>query len=70
MSSGLYQAYWLNLMDPWYTSIWEQTHCSAKQGAIVKRELGTMSIALDLPKDIAQYKKRFEDYSDECICCT
>ena len=41
------------------------------QGASIKKELATMSVALDLPKDhalrttIEQYKKRFEDYSDE-----
>ncbi|CAL1155273.1 unnamed protein product, partial [Cladocopium goreaui] len=39
--------------------------------ATIKKELATMSLALDLPKDhglrvtIAQYKQRFEDYSDE-----
>jgi hypothetical protein len=40
-------------------------------GTTIRKELGTMSVALDLPKDhalrttIEQYKKRFEEYSDE-----
>ena len=44
-----------------------------RRGATIKKELATMSLALDLPKDhglrvtIAQYKQRFEDYSDEYL---
>ena len=41
------------------------------RGTTIRKELATMSVALDLPKDhalrttIEKYKKRFEEYSDE-----
>jgi hypothetical protein len=45
-------------------------------GNTIKKELATMSIALDLPKSnplrgtIEEFKKRFEDYSDEHTVAT
>ena len=66
---------WLHLWDFYGVTIFKCAYVGIAfpLGTTIKKELGTMSIYLGLPKDhalratILQYKQRFEEYSDEHI---